>query len=867
MRRRQNSALPACLRATACLLLSGCAQFSLGSRSEPTPEAEPVVLDVPAPWIAPAAAATTESDAEATARLVRLAEVWHAVRWFHPDVVSQAGVWDTAYLRHVDEARAATDDAAFAQVVNAMLGEVGDAETRVVGDTSAARRSGAAAGAVILTDDSLRVVRPVRFADATSWTPLRESLGDAFLQRVPRDAAVVDLRGAAGQASELAWTTRPLNSYELPLPAGTLDEPARRRVRRSAPDGPVFSGGTVAVVTGVDCCSTWSLTSGARHRAARVVAGTPSNAATREAATTAGTPDNAATGDTVMSRLVAAARDGHRPPSLVVVVDNETVVPSALLTLHAQGDVVFVSAGTGVVHSDAAAVHIPLLGGFHARVRTEELLLADGRRPAVRADTVLTQASSPTALLPDTTDRALALALSIARGSVRIAPTTSPSRLAVTALIPAFVRSDAVYPSHPERLLAVTQLWGAVRAFNPYLPMANESWDEMFERTLHAVETAPNARAYGEALFRFVAALDATQASIHMPEHPEFGRVPGVIPLRLALIDRRALVTQIDDSASTRSGVRVGDEVLAIGGEPIDKRFGRLRDLVSASNEWSREQRLVSWLETGPMRQRATFRVRSAGGTISEMEFAYAAPSAQQPPRLGVPQRRRVDSLANGVVRITLGMAVQRTPGTVATTAPLPAFVDDASAIIVDARGVSDELSLPWLSGSLLDGDAMAYARDDRSTLIAPPSVGLRTPEVDPAREFIRSERVSPPAVRGGFTGPVAVLVDANTAGEGELIALRVVNGGPRRVLVGSPTAGAVGRTTTLLLPGDARVSFPFTEVRHPDGRFIQRLGLSPNITAAPTVNGVRAGRDEVLEAATRWIAQQLAPPAPVRRR
>jgi hypothetical protein len=32
-------------------------------------------------------------------------------------------------------------------------------------------------------------------------------------------------------------------------------------------------------------------------------------------------------------------------------------------------------------------------------------------------------------------------------------------------------------------------------------------------------------------------------------------------------------------------------------------------------------------------------------------------------------------------------------------------------------------------------------------------------------------------------------------------------------------------------------------------------------------VTGVRNGRDEVLEAAQRWITQQLAPPAPLRRR
>jgi C-terminal processing protease CtpA/Prc len=126
--------------------------------------------------------------------------------------------------------------------------------------------------------------------------------------------------------------------------------------------------------------------------------------------------------------------------------------------------------------------------------------------------------------------------------------------------------------------------------------------------------------------------------------------------------------------------------------------------------------------------------------------------------------------------------------------------------------------------------------------------------------------RTAPRAPRDAFTGPMAVLVDATTQGEGELIALRLLAGGLSRVLVGTPTAGAVGDVATLRLPGQVQVTFPVHEVRHPDGAFVQRLGLTPSLAVTPTVTAVRNGRDEALEAAQRWIAQQLAPP-PGRRR
>jgi C-terminal processing protease CtpA/Prc len=53
-----------------------------------------------------------------------------------------------------------------------------------------------------------------------------------------------------------------------------------------------------------------------------------------------------------------------------------------------------------------------------------------------------------------------------------------------------------------------------------------------------------------------------------------------------------------------------------------------------------------------------------------------------------------------------------------------------------------------------------------------------------------------------------------------------------------------------MTLPGGIFVRFTGQAVSHADGRPLQRVGLIPDVEAAPTVNGLRAGRDEVLEAA-----------------
>jgi hypothetical protein len=67
---------------------------------------------------------------------------------------------------------------------------------------------------------------------------------------------------------------------------------------------------------------------------------------------------------------------------------------------------------------------------------------------------------------------------------------------------------------------------------------------------------------------------------------------------------------------------------------------------------------------------------------------------------------------------------------------------------------------------------------------------------------------------------------------------------------IGSPTAGANGDITRLVVPGGITLTFSGHDVRHVDGRQLQRVGLIPDIEARPTIAGIRAGRDEVLERA-----------------
>ncbi|MBV9938492.1 MAG: hypothetical protein JO150_08315, partial [Acidobacteriaceae bacterium] len=73
---------------------------------------------------------------------------------------------------------------------------------------------------------------------------------------------------------------------------------------------------------------------------------------------------------------------------------------------------------------------------------------------------------------------------------------------------------------------------------------------------------------------------------------------------------------------------------------------------------------------------------------------------------------------------------------------------------------------------------------------------------------------------------------------------------------IGTPSAGADGDPSSFDVPGGITITFSGHDIRHPNGGALQRLGLQPAVTVTPTVGGIRAGRDEVLEAALQYLSK-----------
>jgi len=110
------------------------------------------------------------------------------------------------------------------------------------------------------------------------------------------------------------------------------------------------------------------------------------------------------------------------------------------------------------------------------------------------------------------------------------------------------------------------------------------------------------------------------------------------------------------------------------------------------------------------------------------------------------------------------------------------------------------------------------------------------------------------PAAQGAiYHGKVVMLINEFAISQSEHTCL-FFESAADVTFVGSPTNGANGDVTNLVLPGNIYVNFTGHDVRHADGRQLQRVGIQPHVTIEPTAKGISEGRDEVLEAAVKHL-------------
>ncbi|MBX9603354.1 MAG: hypothetical protein K2X35_20280 [Bryobacteraceae bacterium] len=390
---------------------------------------------------------------------------------------------------------------------------------------------------------------------------------------------------------------------------------------------------------------------------------------------------------------------------------------------------------------------------------------------------------------------------------------------------------DSPYPDREKRILAWFRLWGVLRYFYPYHSLLGAYWDGALPSLLGRFEDAKDSVQYGLAVLEAVKPLNDTQVAVFHPGVESYlgTFAPG---LDLKWIEGQTVVTHVFDR---RSGVELGDAILAVDGEDVWARRERLGRLLSASTPQALNLRVTQALLGGAFESDARIAFRNAEGLRRELTLKRTFRATRA---------LRRNAMAYVDENLNLGYLdlVRLRPDQLAGAYRL---VAECRGILLDLRGNPQPNS--WLIASRFTRSHGTAALVDRPE--------WRHPARGSQRTF---DQTFGPSSEGRFPGKVVALMNEETFGLGEHTCL-YLEAAEDVTFIGSPTNGTDGDPTNLVLPGGVTVVFSGQGIRHGDGRRLQGVGLTPHVAASPTIAGIRAGRDEVLEQAIEWLKRYQA--------
>jgi C-terminal processing protease CtpA/Prc len=395
------------------------------------------------------------------------------------------------------------------------------------------------------------------------------------------------------------------------------------------------------------------------------------------------------------------------------------------------------------------------------------------------------------------------------------------------------------FPDSGYQLLALYRLWNIVEYWAPDRDVVGENWENVLSEFIPLVALAKDKDSYSREMLAFTAEIHDTHANLwsSLSLRPPTGTCR--LPVNVRFIGHSAVVTGYTSaSAGKDSGLERGDVITTIDGTPVDSLVADWAPLYADSNEPARMRDIAANLtngKCGPVPLEVHRNDAKDPVTATRLDSSTLGPPSNTHDLPGPTFRMLSKDIA--YLKLSSVKAVD-----------VPEYIEQAQGargLIVDIRNYPSEFVV-FALGSLLVS---------RQTPFAEFSIGdLSNPG---AFRIDHVETLTP--AEPHYDGKVVILVDEVSMSQAEYTAM-ALQAAPHTVVIGSTTAGADGNVSEILLPGGLRTMISGLGVFYPSGAPTQRVGIHVDVEAHPTIAGIRAGRDEVLEAAIHQISPAISP-------
>lgn len=397
------------------------------------------------------------------------------------------------------------------------------------------------------------------------------------------------------------------------------------------------------------------------------------------------------------------------------------------------------------------------------------------------------------------------------------------------------------YPDPGYQLLALFRFWNMMQYFNPNRDImgddpaqASSYWSQVLTEFIPVFARATNLVSYQQALLLFIAKINDTHANLWSGTNalPPMGAC--YLPVDVRFVEGQLVVyRRTARDAAAENPLQVGDVITHLNGASVTDLVNDWSPFYPASNEPTR------------LRDIARYSTRGACGAVPVTIRRGEETLELTPSRL---PNSGIDFTRSSVHDLA-GPAFQKLSDDVAylklsavRAADSANYVRQAAGtkgLIIDIRNYPSEFVVFTL-GQLLVDQTTQFVRFSEVDLANPGAFHVRA-----------GASLVPQAPR--YAGKVVILIDEMTQSQAEYTTM-AFRTSPGAIVIGSTTAGADGNVSLISLPGGQSSYISGIGVFYPDLRPTQRIGILPDLEVLPTIAGIRAGRDELVEEAIRQI-------------
>ena len=747
-------------------------------------------------------AVVPQNDRSRIEQLIGLAKVWGTVKYFHPYLAYREIDWDRALVETLPQVNAAKTPQEYSAAINHLLSFLDDQNSyaEVGAGVKSANKPEPDVKEFLRLENGVLYVEPVAASIARNQD--QEKYLKVLQKNLPlidqAQSIIIDARGAGDEPSELFNFT--FYDFLRQIFEHTLDVNITLGSYRSR-----------------------------MHNGYAPQIGTSSGGYYSSTITTAP--------ETLMGK------NKNKMLPTVLLVNEQTPLPATIISgLQATKKVIVLRTADSAREPGVKTFKMKLPDGVSVTMRTAELINPDGTvgfQPDILVSEIVGEDSS------------MKEALRIAGGG-KVSATRKALVMANAPQIPPKDNpyAEMAFPNSEYRLLSLFRFWNVINYFFPYKDLIGKQWDEVLASYIPRLEACKDAADY-----------QLTVRSMVSKIHDSHGFVTGtpasakqwglfVAPVSITRIQDQAVVNYVFDDVKN---VKAGDTVLAVNGEPADSFIAKHAAYFSASTPQALARVLYTNFLRGPENSRFKLKLRASDGSIRETEVA--ATVTGNDPRWAYVDKKQKELpvftvLPSGYGYVDLGRL------NLGDVNKMFATIKDAPGTIFDMRGYPNGTA--WEIAPRLTEKTNVPA-----ALFSNPiweAMNLGEADYINGTSFGFTQYL--PERKGDvYKGKIVMLINEYAQSQSEHTCL-FFEAATNVTFVGTPTAGANGDISYMVLPGNISVGFTGHNVRHADGRQLQRMGIQPTIKVEPTIRGLFVEkRDEILDAAIKFLESNKTKP------